>query len=58
MGIAAFVYLFRKIYLAVKYMGSHLSKAKKVLISIGIFALMFVPAYFSFIKWFIIIIFH
>ncbi len=55
MGIAAFVYLFRKIYLAVKYMGSHLSKAKKVLISIGIFALMFVPAYFSFIKWFIII---
>lgn len=45
-GIAAHIYLFRKIYRITDFLGSGLSKLKKTIISICVFVLMLIPAFF------------
>jgi Predicted phosphohydrolases len=54
MGISALVYYYRKILAAVKYFDDGLSKLKKHLITTGIFILTLIPAYCSFVTWFIL----
>ncbi len=54
-GITAFIYLFKKIRCAVRYLCPDASKKKNILISAAVYVLLLVPGYFIFIKWFIIL---
>ena len=53
-AIAEQIYFYRKISGAVRYFGSNLSNGKKILLTVGIFLLTFVPVPFAFVEWFIL----
>ena len=53
-GISSLVYFYKKILAAVKYFDKGASRLKKHLITTGLFILSLIPAFFSFVKWFII----
>lgn len=53
-GISEQVYFYRKILGAVRYFGSTLPKKYTYLITVGLFLLTLVPAFFTFAAWFVI----
>lgn len=54
-GLIGIIYLYMKIYGAAKFFLPDRSKTKKVLPSIGLLVLAILPALFSFVKWFVVI---
>ena len=53
-AIAEQIYFYRKISGAVRYFGSNLSKGKRILLTVALFLLTFVPIPFAFVEWFIL----
>ena len=54
LGILGLIYLVSKIKKAVRYFGSQFPKNRQRLMILGIFAIILLPAFFSFLKWFIV----
>ncbi len=53
-AIAEQIYFYRKISGAVRYFGRNLSKGKRILLTVALFLLTFVPIPFAFVEWFIL----
>lgn len=54
MAIAGLVYFFRKVYGAVRYFLPGLTKARQRLLSVGVFVLAILPAFFWLVMWYIV----
>ena len=55
MGIAGLIYLYKKIYGAADFFFPKLKKKYRILLSVGILAAAVLPAFFSMVVWFIVI---